>query len=151
MKIPIEIIAEVANEQLPSPLPADLVQEIERRAQQAAEEEKAHKEPVQKKQFVVLLYDPEGIISDRDLDEFVATVAQIPEDDDTAATLDKLTRASYEYNISKKGRRFPVKTIGEACEAVPARFLKEQDLAIKTRQPVRVLVTDNQLPEGGGL
>ena len=58
-----------------------------------------------------------------------------------------LKRSAYEYNISQKGRKYPVKSIGEACEAVGAKFQKEQGVSIKTKLPVTILKTDNLLPE----
>src|SRR5690606_6643276 len=110
-----------------------------------AEAEKANRDPVVKKQFVIVVSDPRATIPEAE--EYVGWVAQIPEDDSPAETLERLIRASYEYNISKKGRRHPVKSIGEACEAVGGRFLKEQNVAIKTKLPVTVIRTDNVLPE----
>ena len=35
----------------------------------------------------------------------------------------------------------------EACEAVGAKFQKEQNVAIKTKLPVTILKTDNVLPK----
>jgi len=31
-------------------------------------------------------------------------------------------RSAYDYNMTKKGQLYPVKTVGEALEAVPAKF-----------------------------
>ena len=40
-----------------------------------------------------------------------------------------------------------MKTVGEAIEAVPAKFLKEADVWIKTKTPVLVVKTDNEIPK----
>ena len=40
-----------------------------------------------------------------------------------------------------------MKTVGEAIENVPAKFLREADLWVKTKTPVIVLKTDNEIPK----
>ena len=39
-----------------------------------------------------------------------------------------------------------MKTIGEAIENVPAKHFKETDVWVKTKTPVLIVRTDNQLP-----
>lgn len=144
-KVSVELIHEVlTNNHLEPDTILTVLKQIEEQAAAEAEAEKANRDPVVKKQFVIVVSDPRGTIPDED---YVGWVAQIPEDDPVGETMDRLIRASYEYNISKKGRRYPVKSVGEACEAVGARFLKEQNLAIKNKVPVTVLRTDNKIPE----
>ncbi|EDY82840.1 hypothetical protein VDG1235_2463 [Verrucomicrobiia bacterium DG1235] len=144
-KVSVELIHEVlSNNNLEPDTIVKVLKQIEEQAAAEAEAEKANRDPVVKKQFVMIISDPRGTIPDED---YVGWIAQIPEDDPVGETMDRLIRASYEYNISKKGRKYPVKTVGEACEAVGARFLKEQNLAIKTKVPVTILKTDNKIPE----
>jgi hypothetical protein len=150
MKASIETVHEVlTNEHLEPDQINKILKQIEEQAAAEAEAAKAERGPTQKKQFVIILSDPSGFIlgSFDKVFDLVGWVAQIPEDDDTATTMDRLTRAAYEYNTSKKGRKYPVKTIGEACEAVGARFLKEQGIAVKTKMPIQIVVTDNKIPE----
>lgn len=144
-KVSVELIHEVLSaNNLDQETIQKVLAEIEKQAEAEAEAAKSEREPQQKKQFILLVSDPRGTIPDED---YVGWIVQIPEDDSPDTTMDKLFRASYEYNISKKGRRHPVKSVGEACEAVGTRFLKEQDLAIKTKIPVTILKTDNKIPE----
>ena len=102
------------------------------------------KPPAVKKQFVIVVSDPEGRLPKND---FVGWVVQIPESESPSTTLDRICRSSYDYNTTKKGRLLPVKTIGEAIEAVPAKFLKEADVWVKTKTPVLVVKTDNEIPK----
>ena len=144
-KVSVELIHEVlSNNSLEADIIQKVIKEIEAQAELEAEAEKANREPVVKKQFVMILSDPRGTVPDED---YVGWVAQIPEDDSPGVTMERIIRASYEYNISKKGRKYPVKSIGEACEAVGTRFLKEQDISIKTKIPVTIIKTDNVIPE----
>ena len=108
------------------------------------EGEEGDKLPAVKKQFVVLVSDPECKLP---IDDFVAWVLQLPETESVATTQDRICRAAYDYNASRKGRLMPVNTIGEAIEAVPAKFLKEADVWIKTKTPVLVIRTNNQIPK----
>lgn len=101
------------------------------------------KPPAVKKQFVILVSDPEDRWPDTDL---TGWVLQIPEDKSPLSLVERLCKAAYDFNNSKRGRALPVKTIGEALESVPAKFTKEVELWVKTKTPVQVIKTDNVLP-----
>ena len=109
-------------------------------------DEGAPKPPAVKKQYVVVISDPEGRLPSCD---FVAWVVQIPESESPSTTIDRITRSAYDFNVTKKGRLLPVKTIGEALESVPSKFLKEADVFVKTKVPVLVVKTDNVIPREG--
>lgn len=100
--------------------------------------------PKTKKQFCILLSDPHGKLPAVD---FVGWVLQIPEEESPASVHDRLNKAAYDYNASKKGRLYPAKTVGDALEAVPAKFFKEAELWVRTKEPVLVLKTDNEIPQ----
>jgi len=102
------------------------------------------KPPPVKKQFVILVSDPEGKLPKHD---FVGWVVQIPEDESVATTQDRIFRSCYDFNSTKKGQLMPVKTVGEAIENVPAKFFKEADVWVKTKTPVLMLKTDNEIPK----
>ncbi len=95
------------------------------------------------KQFAVMISDPEGQLPEAD---FVAWVLQMPEEDSPALLQEKIHQAAYDFNQTPKGRRMPVKSVGEACEVVPARIFKEHQVWVKTKEPVLMLRTDNAIP-----
>ena len=101
------------------------------------------KQPAVKKQFVVLVSDPKGKLPK---DDFVAWVLQLPESESPATTQDRINRAVYDFNASKKGRLLPAKTVGDALENVAAKHFKEVELWVKTKTPVLMLRTDNEIP-----
>lgn len=107
------------------------------------EEEKENRPPPLKKQFSILVSDKDGELSEKDL---VGWVVQIPEDDGVQVAPSKIVKAAYEFNATPKGRRMPVETIGEACEAIPAKFFKEQNIWIKSKVPVLVVPVENKIP-----
>ena len=100
--------------------------------------------PPVKKQFVILVSDPNGKLPKVD---FTGWVLQIPEDESPASVQERLLKATYDYNASKKGRLYPAKTVGDAIEAVPAKLFRESELWVKTKEPVIVLRTDNEIPK----
>jgi hypothetical protein len=100
--------------------------------------------PKTKKQFVFLLSDPDGKMPKHD---FVGWVLQIPENESVATTQDRLFRSTYDFNTTKKGRLMPVKTVGEAIENIPAKFFREAEIWVKTKTPVLVIKTDNEIPK----
>jgi hypothetical protein len=106
-----------------------------------AEEEKP---PAVKKQFVILVSDPEGRLPAKA--EFAGWVLQLPETESPATTQDRIFRSAYDYNATRKGRLYPAKTVGEALENIPAKHFKEAELWVKTKTPVLVLRTDNEIP-----
>jgi hypothetical protein len=99
--------------------------------------------PPVKKQFVILISDPNGKFTD---ELFTGWVLQIPEDQSPLEVTARLIRAAYDFNQSKKGARDPAQTITDVCEAVPAKFLKPQQVWVKTKEPVLVIRTDNKVP-----
>lgn len=141
-KIEVNKVAEILkkNEISPAVL-RQIIEEMNLVVQPEPGDEEAV--PAVKKQFVVLVSDPDGLLPKQD---FVAWVLQIPENESVATTQDRIFRSAYDFNATKKGRLMPVKTVGEAIENVPAKFFKEADVWIKTKTPVLMLKTDNQIP-----
>lgn len=105
--------------------------------------ELGEKLPAVKKQFVFLVSDPDGLLPRTD---FAGWALQIPESESPATTLERIHRAAYDFNTTKRGRLFPVRTVGEALEHIPAAALKEADVWVKTRTPVILLRTNNEIP-----
>ncbi|MDR0727279.1 MAG: hypothetical protein LBF26_00050 [Puniceicoccales bacterium] len=99
--------------------------------------------PPVKKQFVILISDPNGKFTD---ELFTGWVLQIPSDQSPLEVNAKLIRAAYDFNQSKKGAREPAQTITDVCEVVSAKFLKPQHVWVKTKEPVLVIRTDNRVP-----
>ena len=102
------------------------------------------KPPAVKKQWVIVVSDPDGKMPKTDL---VGWVLQIPESESVATTPDRVFRSAYDFNTTKKGQLLPVKTVGEAIENVPAKFFKEADVWVKTKTPVLVLKSNNEIPK----
>lgn len=119
---------------------AQILEDIHTELQANADEEQL---PPIKKQFVILVSDPNGVIGAHDL---TGWVLQIPEDDNLFTTRDRIYKAAYDYNASPKGKRLPVKSVGEILEVVPSKFFKEHQTWVKTKEPVLLIPTPNAIP-----
>jgi hypothetical protein len=141
-KIDVNKVAEILkrNEVEPSLL-RTIVEEMNLLVQPEVDEEKP---PAQKKQFVILISDPDGRLPEGN--DFAGWVLQIPENESVMTTHDRIFKAVYEFNTTKKGRLMPAKTVGEALENLPAKHFKEAGVFIKTKTPVLMLTTDNEIP-----
>ncbi|QYY35122.1 hypothetical protein [Ruficoccus sp. ZRK36] len=105
--------------------------------------EDEQKPPPVKKQFVMMVSDPEGKLAGQNM---TGWVLQIPEEDSPYVANERLIKSGYAYNASPKGRRIPVQSIGEICEVVTTKFTKENNVWIKTKEPILLVTTDNKLP-----
>ena len=143
-KIDVNKVAEILKKNQVDPkVLRQIVEEMNILTQAEGDEEKP---PAVKKQWAILISDPEERLPKTD---FVGWVLQIPEDDSVATTQDRIFRAAYEFNTTKKGRLLPPKTVGEAIENVPAKHFKEVGLWVKSKIPVLMLKTDNEIPMEG--
>jgi hypothetical protein len=141
-KVEINQVAEIMKRnKADSALLRAVVEEMNLIARADANEEKA---PALKKQFVIVVSDPDGRFPNED---FAGWVLQIPDNESPVTTMERVFRASYEFNASKKGRLLPVKTVGEALESVPAKHFKEAEVWVKSKNPVLVLRSDNIIPK----
>ena len=125
-----------------------IIEDINAVTQEDAEGDGEEKPPAQKKQFVILVSDPEGVMPEQEL---AGWVIQIPEEASPLSLQERVHKATYDYNASRKGRKLPAETMGEAFEAVPAKNFKEVEVWVKTKTPVLVLTTDNKIPKDAGL
>lgn len=95
-KVEIDLVAEVMKD---LPLDEDTVMKVVRKLNRAADklaaEAEAEREPTEKKQFVILISDPNGDLPDEDM---VGWVVQVPENDNPGTVNDRLIKAAHHYN-----------------------------------------------------
>lgn len=141
-KIDVNKVAEILKKNQVDPkILRQVVEEMNILTQADGDEESA---PALKKQFAILISDPEHRLPDAD---FAGWILQIPEDESIATTKDRIYRAAYEFNTTKKGRLLPASRVGEALENVPAKHFKEAGVWVRTKVPVLMLKTNNEIPK----
>jgi len=142
-KIDVNKVAEILKKnQLESTVLRRVIEEMNLAVQPDPDAEEAP--PAVKKQFVVLVSDPSGKLPAAD---FVAWVLQIPESESPATAEERVRRAAYDFNATKRGQMLPVRTMGDALENVPAKHFKEVETWVKTKCPVLMLRTNNEIPK----
>ena len=141
-KIDVNKVAEILKRnELEPALLRQIVEEMNLMVQPEVDEEKP---PALKKQFAILISDPEKRLPEGN--DFVGWVLQVPENESVLTTTERIWKGAYEFNTTKKGRLMPAKTIGEALEHIPAKHFKEAGVFVKTKIPVLMLRTDNEIP-----
>jgi hypothetical protein len=134
----------VLNRLLQSGMAADEANEIVNQLVAEAEAAKAEKPPAQKKQWVILVSDPMGLITH----DLAGWVLQMPEEDAPADLLERLMQCRGIYSRTVRGRNGPPpNTIGEIIEVVPPSIMKELGVWRKTPVPVSVITCGRRLPQ----
>lgn len=143
-KIEVAKIADILRQnELEPAVMRRILEQINKVTEEAAVAED-EKPPAQKKQFVILVSDPDGEMPEHEL---AGWVVQIPEDASPLSLQERVHKAAYDFNATRRGRKLPVETMGEAFESVPAKNFKEVEVTVKTKTPVLVLTSDNKLPK----
>lgn len=143
-KVDIELVGMVLRRaRLTAVQQAQILEDIRFESNQVVGEDR---EPPEKKQFVVILNDPYGKLAETGF-EFSGWVVQIPEDADPHSAPRRLYGGAYDFNQTPKGRKMPLKTIGDACEFGSAKIYKEHKLWIKTKEPVLIIPANGKLPK----
>ena len=143
-KIDIAKVADILRQnQLEPAVMRRILEQINKVTEEAAAAED-EKPPAQKKQFVILVSDPDGQMPEQEL---AGWVLQMPEEASVLSLQERVHKAAYDFNATRRGRKLPVETMGEAFESVPAKAFKEVEVTVKTKTPVLVLCTDNKLPK----
>lgn len=141
MKISIEEVEEALRKVGVS---ADLAGKTLKHLQEVVEEEKENRDttPKQKNEFLVVLLDPEDKLKGQEL---TAWVIQQKQGDDAGLALDKIRQAAHDTNAAKKRKKNVIKTLTDAFRGIKRAFLKSRNILIKTKHPVRVLITNDAL------
>lgn len=106
-------------------------------------EEKDNTKPLkQKNEFGIIIYDVENQLKGK---EFTASVYTIKQNEDHGLVLGKISEAARGQNESAKNKNNIISTIGSACQNLKRVFIKEQGVNIKTKNTVRVIISNNQL------
>ena len=140
-KIDVNQVAEILKRNDIDPaLLRQIVEEMNQAVEPEVDEEKP---PAVKKQFSILISDPDGKLPQG---EFTGWVLQIPEDASVTSAPERIHKAAYDFNTTKKGRMMPAKTMADAIENIPAKHFKEQQVWVKTKAPVFMMTTNNEIP-----
>lgn len=117
-------------------------QVLEYLKQVAAENAADTSTPKSKNEFGVVLFDKDNLLSGKD---FTACIYQVKEGDDHNTVLARLSESARTQNEAAKRKKNIIKTMGELFNFLKPKFVKEKGIKIKTKEPVRVLISNNNL------
>ena len=145
MKIDPHIVQDVLQKHVADP---DLIRRIFDDVLADAEAQKTPREKQPKKNFVLVVSDPNGVIPKGT--ELTGWAVQIDEEKSILSIPDSLQRIAHDFNASKKGLKLPAKSIGEVFESAAAKHFNEHGVHRKHKEASFMIVTDNQIQSDGG-
>lgn len=144
-KISIEEIESVLQ-QRKVPNAGDIIKDLEDIIAELQAEREANKEEKPKYEYVVVLHDPTGkLITDKYEEVVSAFVVQQEEGQDSGTILSKILDATKEQNESAKQKRSRLQNLREIFDGLKSKYLKEKKVKIKTKEPVRVIITNGNI------
>jgi hypothetical protein len=142
-KISIEQLQDILAE---AKLAPDKQQEILDSVKAILEEEKAEKTdsvaPKAKNEFGVVLFDKNNELAGK---EFTAGIFQVKEGFDQSTVLSLISEAARSQNSAAKRKKTVIQSVGDAFQNLKRKFIKDKGINLKTKTPVRVLISNNSL------
>lgn len=142
MSLKIEDIEKVLRDQK---LDVAVIKKVVNELEAVEEENKADRgsaAPKQKNQFVIVV---KGSAELKDATNLAGWVVQIPEGDDVAQTLPRLKRAAAATVNAQKRKKRGISTVADAMQYSKRAFTKIENVQIKTKELVQVVVAPEDL------
>lgn len=74
-------------------------------------------------------------------------VFKVKDEENHTDVLPRFFKGVYNFNAnSRKGKKNPIKSVGDGIQAVGTKYFKPEKSPILTKEPVIVIVTDNKIP-----
>lgn len=145
MKIAIDEVQGVLEDRK-VPNATEIIRDLEKIIEELQAAKEAEKENKPKYEYVVVLHEPSGRLKSEKMDEVLtAYVVQQEEGEDANAILSKIASAASIQNEQAKRKKSMLSNIRDIFDGLKPKFLKEKKVKIKTKQAVRVLLTDGNL------
>jgi hypothetical protein len=98
--------------------------------------------PKPKYEHIIVLHDPENKLKGQ---EWTGWVVQQENEQDAGTILSKITDASRTSNENATKKKFVIKDMVDAFKYLKPKWVKEKKLKLKTKEEVRVLISDGKL------
>lgn len=142
MKVDLENVEAILLEKkIDPPRVQEIVRDLTKAAEEEKEERSANAGPKLKWEHVIIIQDKDGSLTGKELTGFVV---QQKDGEDAGLILSKLCDAAKVQNETAKRKKNRLSTITEIFGHLKSKFSKEKNLRIKTKEPTRVLVTDDK-------
>ena len=135
-KVSLDLVKEVLQR---NGIDARKLAEVLNEIKAQAEADAVEREKPVKKHHVVLVSTPEGGLPE----DLVGWVVQVPEEDNPTEATERIVATANRFNASPRGKKLPLTSFGDACQSLPSKQLKENNVWVRTREPVRVIPVGN--------
>ena len=143
MKVDLEEVESLLLKKQIDPVKvSQIINELEKVAEEIKEENKAIKGPTKKWEYIIILNDKDGVLTGKEIGGFVV---QQPTDDDVNLILSKLCDAAKSQNEVTKKKKNMISDLPSLFEHLKSKFAKEKNVRIKTKELTRVIVTQGKL------
>lgn len=123
-----------------------IIEDLQKILDELQAEKEANAEDKPKYEHVVVLNDPNGILKTLKVeDEVTAYVVQQEEGEDANLILSKIADAAKTQNEGAKTKKTRLQNMREIFDGLKSKYLKEKKLKIKTKEPVRILLSNGTL------
>jgi len=123
-----------------------IIKDLEKILEELKAESEANAEDKPTYEYVVVIHDPSGELKAQKKDEVLsAYIVQQEEGQDAGLILSKLKECATTQNETAKRKKSRLDSIRDIFDGLKSKFAKEKKLKIKTKEPVRILLTDGKL------
>ena len=123
-----------------------IINDLQKIIEELKAERDSEKEDKPKWEFVVIINDPSGELKAQKKDEVLTAYVVQQEDGEDAATIfSKLKDAATAQNEAAKRKKSRLDNLRDVFDGLKSKFLKEKKVKIKTKESVRILLTDGVL------
>lgn len=146
-KIEIEEVESVLLQHKVESTPA-IIEDLQKILEELQAEKEASAEEKPKYEFVVILNDPNGVLKGKKEDlenDLSAYVVQQEEGENANLIFGKIGDAAKAQNETAKTKKSRLQNMRDIFEGLKSKFVKEKKLKIKTKEAVRVLVSDGKM------
>lgn len=149
MKVNIEDVEHILSKyKIDQKTIAAVVDEVVQATEDAKADNGADGDKAKKAKYkhLIVASDPDGSAR-AVLERTPMWVFKVPDDENHTEVMPRFFRGVYDFNAkSRKGKKNPIKSVGDGIQAVGTKFYKPNKSPILTKEPVIVIVTDNKIP-----
>ena len=142
MKIDIEEVESALLEKKFDPVKvSEVIKTLEKVAEEIKADNKANAMPKQNWEHIIILNDKDGLLKNKEMSGWVV---QQEAEADAGLVLSKLIDAAKTQNEAAKRKKNVIKDFVALFESLKPKFAKEKKVRVKTKELVRVLLTDGE-------
>ncbi len=146
-KISLEEVASVLSQRKVAEAPV-ILEDLQKILEELQAEKEANAEEKPKYEFVVIINDPNGVLAGREKEmenDLSAYIVQQEDGENANLIFGKLGDAAKSQNDVAKTKKTRLQSMMDIFNGLKSKYLKEKKLKIKTKEAVRVLISNGKM------